>query len=380
MKNEITNNNITQLFDKVVKILEQAKSNVIQAVNSNMVLAYWLIGKEIVNEFQAGKERAEYGMNLLQDLSDKLTMKYGKGYSVPNLQNFRKFYLAFADRFEIQYLPGTISEREQIQYPLGTISKNPFNSNLSWSHYRALMRVKNTEARNYYEKEAAECGWNKRELERHIHSQHFERMLKNQDSKANMINKKSLLKTNTNNIDILKNPYILEFLELNDLPNLYENQLEKAIINHLQSFLLELGRGFAFLARQKRLQYENQDYYVDLVFYNCILKCYLLIDLKIGELTHQDVGQMDGYVRLFDDLYTAEDDNPTIGLILCADKNEAIAKYSVLNERKQIFASKYMLYLPSEEELQSEIIRERKLLEQNMDYQTENNRNADEID
>lgn len=368
----IENINYTNnLFDKVIAILEQAKSNVVRTVNQNMVIAYWMIGKEIVNEFQDGKERAEYGLNVLSELSERLTAKYGKGYSVPNLQNFRKFYLAFSDRIKIQYPSGTNSDIMPIQYPMGTIFDNAFNSNLSWSHYRALMRVNNIKARDYYEIQSAESGWNKRELERHIHTQYFERMLNNQNEQTSH-SENQIIKNHNPNINILKNPYVLEFLELNDIPNLYESHLEKAIINHLQSFLLELGKGFAFVGRQKKLQFENQDYYVDLVFYNCILKCYILIDLKIGELTHRDVGQMDGYVRLFDDKYTAQDDNPTIGLILCTDKNESVAKYSVLNERKQIFASKYMLYLPTEDELQQEIQRERMLLEENIEINQQN--------
>ena len=228
------------------------------------------------------------------------------------------------------------------------------------------MRVKKEDARLFYEQETVECGWSKRDLERHIHSQYYERMLKNQQQPVTKNMTKSLSLKQNVSIEVLKNPYVLEFLGLPENPVLQETQLESAIITQLQSFLLELGKGFAFVGRQKRLQFENKSYYVDLVFYNCILKCYLLIDLKINELSHKDVGQMDGYVRMFDDLYTASDDNPTIGLILCADKNESVAKYSVLSERKQIFASKYMLYLPTEEELKIEIKKERLLIEDSL--------------
>lgn len=225
------------------------------------------------------------------------------------------------------------------------------------------MRVKDLRAREFYEKEAVECGWDKRDLERQIQSQYYERILSSQDQQAMIEAGRRELKPTGPLIDTLKNPYVLEFLNLPDVPVLHESHLETAIITQLQSFLLELGKGFAFVGRQKRLQFEDKDLYIDLVFYNCILKCYLLIDLKTGALTHADVGQMDGYVRLFDDQYTVEGDNPTIGLILCTEKNEAVAKYSVLNDRKQIFASKYMLYLPSEEMPAAEVMRERRLIE-----------------
>jgi predicted nuclease of restriction endonuclease-like (RecB) superfamily len=254
----------------------------------------------------------------------------------------------------------TISDKS---YPMVSEFKNGFSPQLTWSHYRALMRVEKTEAREFYEIEAIECGWDKRVLERQIHSYYYERLLKSQNSQKMMQSARHEVVQYEPAVESLKNPYVLEFLGLPDVAILHETQLESAIITHLQLFLLELGKGFAFVARQKRMRFEDTDLYVDLVFYNCILKCYLLIDLKMGELSHQNVGQMDGYVRMFDDLYTAEDDNPTIGLILCTEKNEAIAKYSVLKDRKQIFASKYMLYLPTEEELQKELARERALIE-----------------
>jgi predicted nuclease of restriction endonuclease-like (RecB) superfamily len=230
------------------------------------------------------------------------------------------------------------------------------------------MRVKEEKVRFFYEREAVECAWNKSQLERQIHSSYFERIIANRGEAGLAAAERERLPGNPVPPDIiLKSPYVLEFLGLPDSPSLRETTLEQAIITHLQKFLLELGKGFAFVARQKRLRFDEKDLYVDLVFYNCIVKCYLLIDLKMGELSYKDVGQMDGYVRMFDDLYTAEDDNPTIGLVLCTKKNEAVAKYSVLNERKQIFASKYMLYLPSEEELKLELERERKLIEEQLE-------------
>ena len=393
-----------EIFDRVVSIMEQARKNVVRAVNSNMVLAYWLIGREIVEEVQKGDKRADYGKLVIKELSEKLNNKYGKGFSPANLANFKQFYLVFKNKeinfhpvsrksetkeifypagiksdlqkghpvgeesvgqLEVakQYPKGTNSKENQIHHPMGGELINPFNPNISWSHYRALMRVKEEDARLFYEQEIIECGWSKRDLERHIHSQYYERMLKNQQQSIVKSTSKKLPVNQNISIEMLKHPYVLEFLELPDNPVLHETQLESAIISHLQSFLLELGKGFAFVGRQKQLQFDNKSYFVDLVFYNCILKCYLLIDLKINELSHKDVGQMDGYVRMFDDRYTAKDDNPTIGLILCADKNESVAKYSVLSERKQIFASKYMLYLPTEKELAIEIKKERLLIE-----------------
>lgn len=373
------------LTDRVVSILEQARANVVRAVNSNMVIAYWLIGREIVLELQGGDERAEYGKQVIEKLSERLTHRYGKGFSAPTLWKFRQFYQAYSFREPTFLSPSgrefntTLlsldSDREAILSPRGielktTDKSRPsgdelisFSSQLSWSHYRALMRVVKPDARDFYEREAIECCWDKRSLERQIHSQYYERMLASQNPQQMIESSHREIVPRVGGIETLKNPYVLEFLGLPEVATLHEKQLESAIITHLQTFLLELGKGFAFVARQKRMRFEDIDLYVDLVFYNCILKCYLLIDLKIGEISHKDVGQMDGYVRMFDDLYTAPDDNPTIGLILCAEKNDAVAKYSVLNDRKQIFASKYMLYLPTEKELALELERERRLIE-----------------
>lgn len=357
------------LMDRVVSILEQARTNVVRAVNSNMVIAYWLIGREIVQELQQGVERAEYGKQVIENLSSQLTQRYGSGFSVTTLKYFRTFYLTYQNRIvEIGHPQGDQLAVSQISRPLGDESvRSGFSSQLSWSHYRALMRVVKPEARDFYEREAIECCWDKRSLERQIHSQFYERMLKSQTPQQMVERARQEIVPHPEGIDSLKNPYVLEFLGLPEVASMHEKQLEAAIITHLQTFLLELGKGFAFVARQKRMRFDDIDLYIDLVFYNCILKCYLLIDLKMGELSYRDVGQMDGYVRMFDDLYTAPDDNPTIGLILCDQKNEAVAKYSVLSDRKQIFASKYMLYLPTEEELQIELARERKLIEASLE-------------
>lgn len=378
----INNTGASILFERVVSIIEEGRKNTVRAINFNIVLSYCLIGKEIVEEIQEGKVRAEYGKQILEELSQKLNLQYGKGFSVANLRLFRQFYLTYSERM-INYLrPDTYIEEQKspsddlatqqiidtIRYPMGSELNTGFNPQLSWSHYRALIRVKKDDARLFYEQEAAECSWDKRTLERHIRTQYYERMLKSQQPKDMLRSGHEITTTTTTRaIDSLKDPYVLEFLDLPDIPILHESELEAAIITQLQAFLMELGKGFAFVSRQKRMRFDDTDLYVDLVFYNCILKCYLLIDLKMGELTHRDVGQMDGYVRIFDDLYIAKDDNPTIGLILCTDKNDAVAKYSVISERKQIFASKYMLYLPTEEELTKELLRERRMIEERLE-------------
>jgi predicted nuclease of restriction endonuclease-like (RecB) superfamily len=382
-KQKLPSPNNNSLFERVVTILERARTKVVHAVNSEMVLAYWLIGREIVQEIQAGDERAAYGKKLLSELSERLLKRYGKGFSVTNLRYFRLFYQTYAGRLpEIRHkTSGELLQsygNRQIHHKacdvLDDISLAVENSEtiqgfspiLSWSHYRTLTKVENKNERLFYEIEAEKEGWSVPVLERQIHSFLFARLLKSRDKNGvlELATEGQLVK---NPADTMKDPYILDFLGLPDSKQFHETKLESAIIENLQSFLLELGKGFAFVARQKRLQYEDEFFYVDLVFYNCILKCYLLIDLKIGKLAHLDVGQMDSYVRMFDDLFIAKDDNPTIGLILCSEKNEAIARYSVLNDSKQLFASKYMLYLPTEEELQREIERERRLIEERQD-------------
>jgi len=359
------------LMDRVVSILEQARANVVRAVNSNMVTAYWLIGREIVQELQRGEERAEYGRRVLEELSGQLTQRYGRGYSVTYLKYFRSFYQAYTDRLpEIRHSHCdelTIPDNSSVLADLGAAleSKNTlkgFSPSLSWSHYRILSKVDNPAERSFYEIEAEKSSWTLPILERHIHSFLFARLLKSRN-KAGVLKLASGGQVINQPIDVIKHPYVLDFLNLPNPEELHESELEAAIIENLQPFLLELGKGFAFVARQHRVASEFQHFYIDLVFYNYLLKCFVLIDLKMGRLTHQDVGQMDMYVRMFDDLRRAEGDNPTVGLILCAEKDEIVARYSVLNESKQLFASKYMLYLPSEEELQRELARERALIE-----------------
>jgi predicted nuclease of restriction endonuclease-like (RecB) superfamily len=340
------------LFERVAAILEAARGQVVRAVNAQTVTAYWLIGREIVEALQGGQARAVYGERLIGELSRRLVERYGKGFSATNLGYFRQFYLAYPSRLA----PG------EIPHPTGGELESGFHPALAWSHYRALMRVEKPEARAFYEREAAACGWSKAQLERQIESLYYERLLASRDKKGMLEAGRQGL-GGLRPVDLLKDPYVLEFLDLPDAPRLHESALEAAILANLQGFLLELGKGFAFVARQKHMRLDDEDFYVDLVFYNYVLKCFVLIDLKVGKLTHQDIGQMDSYVRMFEAHARGEGDNPTIGLILCSKKNEAVARYSVLHESRQLFAARYLTYLPSEEELARELERERQLIE-----------------
>jgi predicted nuclease of restriction endonuclease-like (RecB) superfamily len=367
------------LFDRVAAILDNARANVVRQVNTEMVLAYWHIGREIVEQVQRGENRAEYGRQVVEALSERLTKRYGKGYSVTNLKYFRLFYLAYASRTpEIRHKPcdelalpclGTRRRRESHDV-MADLSRalddadraRCFSASLSWSHYRTLAMVRNKAERLFYETEAERERWSVPRLRRQIDTLLFSRLLRSRD-KDGVLALAREGQAVREPADALKDPYVLDFLDLPEAHALHESDLEEAILTRLQQFLLELGKGFAFVARQKRLEYEDEHFYVDVVFYNCILKCYVLIDLKVGRLTHQDIGQMDSYVRLFDDRFTSEGDNPTVGLILCAEKNEAVARYSVLNRSKHLFAARYIHYLPTEEELRRELERERRLVE-----------------
>jgi predicted nuclease of restriction endonuclease-like (RecB) superfamily len=368
-----------QLFDRVVTILDQARAHVIRSINGEMIIAYWLIGREIVEALQGGDDRAMYGQRLIQDLSFRLTQVYGQGFSITNLRYFRTFYLTYADRRpEIRHTAcGELSsiaksgEDSGVMQDLSraiekSVTLQGFSARLSWSHYREIMKVEHVNARMFYEIEAEKEGWSVRHLQRQIYTHLFARLLKSHDKEGSMA-LASQGQTLQTPLDALKDPYVLDFLGLPDAQILHESDIEAAIISNMQSFLLEMGKGFAFVSRQKRIQFDDASFFIDLVFYHCILKCYVLIDLKIGELTHQDIGQIDGYVRMFDEQYTVEGDNPTIGLILCSEKNAAIVKYSVLNESRQLFAAKYLAYLPSEQELRRELMRERELVETQMD-------------
>ncbi len=337
-------NNIAQnnFFTEIRSILQQARTKAQTAVNTAMVEAYWFIGKRIVEEEQKGKEHAEYGAKLIQELSKQLSSEFGVGFSVANIKNFRQFYLTFPD-----------------------VGKSyTLCSQLSWSHYRLIMRVENPKAREYYISEASGQNWSTRTLERNINSLYYERLLSSQNKKGALIQAQGMEKAVPQ--DFIKDPYILEFMGL-PMPKGYtERDFETAIIDNLQQFLLELGKGFSFVGRQYRISTETKHFFIDLVFYNFILKCFVLIDLKIGELTHQNIGQMDMYVRLFEDRVKNQDDNPTIGIIFCTEKDETIVEYSVLDENKQLFASKYRTFLPTEDELRVELEREKKLIRMNL--------------
>jgi len=348
-----------EFYKSIADVLRTARSNAYRAVNFVMVEAYWNVGRMIVEEEQQGKERAGYGEALIRSLSEQLTLDFGKGFGVSNLFAFRQFYLAFP----IFRTPCGISaggDRVPENQPAIRDSLRP---ELSWSHYRLLIRVEKQEARTWYMKEAANQNWSVRALERQINSLYYERLLASRGKKAvveEMQDKTAPLAPTPE--DFIKNPYVLEFLGLEDNPDFRESELEQAIVGKLQSFLLELGKGFAFVARQQRISTETRSFFIDLVFYNYILKCFVLVDLKTGELTHQDIGQMDMYVRIYEDTMKGADDNPTVGIILCTDKDQTVVKYSVLNDSRQLFASKYQLYLPTEEELRKELERERALV------------------
>lgn len=324
------------IYVSVRQILSQAREKAYKAVNFAMVEAYWNVGRVIV-EAQGGNGQAEYGQVLLKNLSDRPTAEFGKGFTVTNLKYMRQFYLAFQNRHAL---------RDQ----------------LSWTHYRLLMKVENAEVREFYIDECIRGNWSTRQLERQINSFYYQRLLASQNREL-VRNEIHQLETELQPEDLIKDPFVLEFMGLKDQRDFTELEVEKALMDNLQDFLLELGRGFSFVARQKRITAEGDHFYIDLVFYNYILKCFVLIDLKVGKLSHQDIGQMDFYVRYFEKEIKGESDNPTIGIILSSERNETVVKYSVLEESRQLFSAKYLPYLPTEEELKKELKRERELLE-----------------
>lgn len=336
MNNEISLN----VYKNIRETVLTAKNKVYSAVNFAMVEAYWSIGKQIAD---VQGERAEYGKQLLKYLSEQLTKEFGAGFTERNLRNMRQFYLTFPIR-------------------------NTLCAELSWSHYRLLMRIEDQGQREFYLKECAECGWSVRQLERQINSFFYERLLATQSEQREAVRGEiQTLEPKTDPEYILKDPYILEFLDLKQNTAYYEKDLEQGLLDNLQEFLLELGKGFSFVARQKRVTIDGDHYFIDLVFYNYILKCFVLIDLKTGKLSYQDIGQIDFYVRYFEEQIKAPEDNPTIGIVLCSDKNDTMVKYSVLSENNHLFASKYMLYMPTEDELKKELERERRILEDTID-------------
>lgn len=351
------------LYAEIRAVLEASRSSAYRAVNAAMVQAYWQVGRLIVEHEQGGKKRAVYGGEVLEELSHRLTTDFGRGFDPSNLRYMRLFYEKFPQVGAPRQSVAAAGIRDAVRHKSNeTDNLVAFEPGLSWTHYRLLLGVENDTAREWYMHEAADQHWSTRQLERQISVLYYERLLSSR-KKAPVRKEAAAKLAKVEPEQFIRDPYVLEFLDLKDYPGLRESAVEQGIIENLQAFLLELGKGFSFVARQKRLRFEDEDFYVDLVFYNYLLKCFVLIDLKIGKLTHQDIGQMDSYVRLFDAHARPKGDNPTIGLILCSKKNEAIAKYSVLTEGKQIFAAKYLACLPTEKELQQELLRERQLIE-----------------
>lgn len=333
---------LASLLGNLGELIRQARQKVLRAVDTVQVQTCWQIGRHIVEFEQAGARRAGYGKQLLLTLAKMLTAEFGKGFDERNLRYMRDFYQTF---------------------PIW----NAVRSELSWTHYRRLLRVDNDHARHWYMNESALQNWSSRALERQINTLYYERLLASRDRCAvKQEAAANIQQMKANPRDFIRDPVILEFLGLPNAGLTQETDLEQALINQLQAFLLELGKGFAFIARQQRISTDSKDFYIDLVFYNYLLKCFVIFDLKRGELTHQDVGQMDMYVRMYDDLKRGAEDGPTVGIILCAQKDESVVRYSVLEGNEQLFASKYKLVLPSEEELRAELDRERAVLEERL--------------
>lgn len=333
---QIVYNQSNNLLDDAKQIIESARQIAVRSVDFTLIQRNWLLGKRISIEELKGEGRADYGKEVIKKLSGELVEVYGKGFSVPNLYHFVDFYKSFND-FQIFY----------------TLCRKSWN--LSWSHFRTILQEKDQQAREWYIKEANYDTWSVRTLQRNISSQYYQRTLLSQHKELVEKEMKELTSPLQDKLEFIKNPVVAEFLGYN-LPSDYtESQVETSIINNLQKFMMELGKGFAFVGRQERIHTEKEDYYVDLVFYNYLMKCFVLIDLKASKITHQDVGQMDMYVRMYDELKRPEGDNPTLGILLCADTDEDIAKYSVLKGNEQLFATKYKMFLPTEEQLRAEI-------------------------
>ncbi len=325
---ELSTNQTEDTYKEIRSYIVNAKQQVYKAVNSAMVEAYWNIGKKIY-EVCGENDRAAYGKQVLKDISEALTKEFGQGFSVQNLRKMRQFYTVYQKR-------------------------STLSSELSWSHYQLLMRIENDEARQFYTNECAKASWSVRQLQRQINTMYYNRILASNDKKS-VAQEIETTVPKPEYESIIKDPYVLEFLNLPANEHFYESNLEEALINHLQKFLLELGRGFSFVARQKHFVVDGRHFYIDLVFYNYILKCFVLIDLKTEDLTHQDIGQMQMYVNYYTRELMNEGDNPPIGILLCADKSDTLVKYTLPEDNNQIYASKYMTYLPSEEELKREL-------------------------
>jgi predicted nuclease of restriction endonuclease-like (RecB) superfamily len=362
---DIQQNAPEAFYSRICEILTAARTGVARTVNTAQVLSNWLIGQEIIEAEQQGKHRADYGESLLKNLAQQLKQDFGSGYSYSNLRYMRQFYVEFPDLLGANVIGHTLRGQSlpsstfiELANPNSSWQPGQLHPNLSWSHYRTLMRVNQPEARAFYEIEALKNNWSARELERQINSLLFERLAKSLDKQGLMqlATQGQIIQQPT---DVFKDPMVIEFLGLPESPRLTESDLETALIHNLQTFLLELGKGFAFVKRQERITLDGDHFYIDLVFYHTILKCYILIDLKVGKLTHGDLGQLQLYVNYYDQERCTPNDNPTLGLILCSDKNDAVVKYTLgPAQHHKIFASRYKLHLPTESELQAELRRE----------------------
>lgn len=358
-----------ELYDRIAAILEHTRTQVARTVNTAMVHAYWLVGREIVEVEQRGEVRAEYGGQLLERLAARLTVRFGRTFGAATLRRMRSFYVAYPKGSAISVVKGVPSIRSTPSSESGgeirstlLIEFDPpetsFPPILSWSHYLVLLRVQNPQARAFYEIEAAREAWSVRELERQISVLLFDRLAANRNpDEVRALARQGQQVSSPN--DVIKDPFVLEFLDLKETPTAHERDLEQAIIDRLEDFLLEMGKGFCFVARQKRMTLEGDHFYVDLVFYNRLLRCFVLVDLKLGKLTHQDLGQIQMYVNYFDRFQRAEHEAPTIGIVLCSEKNDAMVKITLPEDNSQILAASYQLYLPTEDELRAELTRER---------------------
>lgn len=386
MADEILNN-IEMLPDEVEfvsdlkAIVYTAKAKAYQAADLYNVASNWLVGRRIVEQEQHGEARAQYGKHVIEIASLTLTAEFGKGYSIANLKSFRKFYLTFKYLQIGQTLSAQSADRQVSKgQALSVLSESDIQrmpsaelelaqilpANLSWSHYERLMRIVNEDERDWYMREAALEGWSVRTLDRNIGSQYYYRLLQTPESKKGEVideMKKLTADYQKDRHKFMRNPVVAEFLGFSAESAYSETNLETAIIDHLQKFIMELGKGYAFVARQQRIKTDMGEYYIDLVFYNYILKCFLLIDLKTSPITHQDLGQMDMYIRMYDELKCTSTDNPTIGLLLCSETSKDLARYSILKDSKQIYTAKYLTYLPTKEQLAAEIIKQKEIFE-----------------
>lgn len=361
----------TSFLEDVRNIISIAKEHTFKTANLMIVVSNWLVGRRIVLQEQNGKDRAEYGKRIISIASEELTRTFGKGYGETTLKNFRKFYQQFSNLQIRQPLLAEFEKRTPaIRQPLLAESGSELlelRPQLSWMHYERLMRVEDKQARIWYMNAAADGQWSYRTLARNISTQYYYRLMQTPKELQKEVIDEMVDKTKKfqkDKFDFIKNPVVAEFLGLPQNSAYSENKLESAIIDHIREFIMEMGRGFAFVARQQHIRTDMGDFYIDLVFYNYVLKCFLLVDLKIGQITHQDVGQMDMYVRMYDKLKCTEGDHPTVGLILCSDTSEDMAQYSILNDNKHIYQAKYLTFLPTKEELAREIERQKEIFRQ----------------